>query len=84
MDSVTHFQFSHVHFNELWQIFSQAAYFGFSENVGNDTAAQFNAWGDVCIDKVEWHFNVDFFCGANALEVHVLDGVTHWVHLEVT
>src|SRR3989344_4812043 len=81
MHGLTNFQISQIHFNKLWQIFWQAAYISFSVYVSNHALTHFNAWGDISIDKVQWHFNVNLLGGTYALKIDVLNGVAHWVHL---
>src|SRR5690606_5576232 len=73
-----------IDFDELWQVFCQAAYVRFSHDVGNDTAAQFHAWSNFSIDEVQWHLHVDLLSRTDTLEVDMLNRVANWVQLVIT
>ena len=78
------FQITQINFNELRQIFRQAADFCFVHGVCYQTAADLDARSNLFVDEVEWHLDVNLLGGADALKVDVLNGVANWVQLIVT
>src|SRR3546814_1588262 len=48
------------------------------------TAAELDARGNLFVNEVEWHLDVNLLGGADALKVDVLNAVAYWVQLIVT
>jgi hypothetical protein len=76
------FNFSHVHFDELWQIAWQARNFNFHGSVGNFAALHFHANRSFLVGEVQWYVSSQFLAGYNANEVSVHHEHFNWVTLQ--
>ena len=83
MQRVTDVECSQVNCNEFRQIARQAGDIQFSRHVADDAGVQFDCWRYICVDEMQWHFNVNFLCCIDALEISVQDQLFVCVDLEV-
>ncbi len=72
-----------VNSNELWQVSWQAGDIQFNSNVADDCCVQFNGWGNVSVNEMQRHFNVDLLVRINTLEISVQYQLFVCVDLEV-
>lgn len=83
VNRVAGFQIREVDSDEFWQVGRQAGNIQFSHDVADDGAGQFDRWGNLGIDEMQGHLDVDFVAGINALEINVQNELFVSVNLEV-
>ena len=83
MNRVTGFQVCQVDCDEFWQVGWQAGDIQFGHDVADDRAGQFDCRGNIGIDEVQRHFDVDLMACIDALEIDVQDQLLVSVDLEV-
>ena len=72
-----------VHFDKLGQVLRQAVNVDFGQDVVHQAARQLDAGGDVFVDEVERHLDVQFVGGVDPLEIHMQDQGLVGMHLGV-
>ena len=83
VDRVAGFQVRQIDRDKFWQVAWQAGDIQFSHDVADDGAGQFDRWGNLSIDEVQRHLDVDFVACINALEIDVQNELFVSVDLEV-